>query len=146
MKIGTNLCHFFGWDLDYVRNMTTHLFSIYNEGAKHVGLDLKAGEIHIDINRALPCGLIINELVSNSLKHAFPQEKKGKVSIKIDEDMGKQFTLVVSDNGIGFPHELDIQNTDTIGMQLVRDLVKQLEGTLELDKSNGTTFKITFEN
>ena len=131
---------------NYVRNMTAHLFSIYNERAKHVGLDLKAGEIHIDINRALPCGLIINELVSNSLKHAFPQEKKGKVSIKIDEDMGKQFTLVVSDNGIGFPHELDIQNTDTIGMQLVRDLVKQLEGTLELDKSNGTTFKITFEN
>jgi two-component sensor histidine kinase len=126
--------------------MTTHLFSIYNDGAKHVGLDLKAGEIYIDINRALPCGLIINELVSNSLKHAFPQEKKGKVSIKIDEDIGKQFTLIVSDNGVGFPQGMDIQNTDTLGMQLVRELVKQLEGTIELDRNDGTTFKITFEN
>lgn len=131
---------------NYVRNMTTHLFSIYNDGAKHVGLDLKAGEIYIDINRALPCGLIINELVSNSLKHAFPQEKKGKVSIKIDEDIGKQFTLIVSDNGVGFPQGMDIQNTDTLGMQLVRELVKQLEGTIELDRNDGTTFKITFEN
>lgn len=131
---------------DYVRNMTTHLFSIYNEEAKHVELDLKGGEIYIDINRALPCGLIINELVSNSLKHAFPKAKKGKVSIKIDENMGKQFTLVVSDNGIGLPKGLDIHNTETLGMQLVRDLVKQLEGTLELDRSNGTTFKVTFGN
>jgi PAS domain S-box-containing protein len=131
---------------NYVRNMTTHLFSIYNEEARHVSLDLEAGEIYIDINRALPCGLIINELVSNSLKHAFPKEREGKVGIKIDENMGKQFTLIVSDNGIGFPRELDIQNTDTLGMQLVRDLVLQLEGSIELDRNDGTTFKITFEN
>ena len=104
--------------------MTAHLFSIYNDNAKHT----------------------LFELVSNSLKHAFPKERKGKVSIKIDEDTGRQFTLAVHDNGIGFPQELDIQNTDTIGMQLVRDLVLQLEGTIELDRNDGTTFKITFEN
>jgi PAS domain S-box-containing protein len=131
---------------NYVRNMTTHLFSIYNEEAKHVELDLETGEIYIDISRALPCGLIINELVSNSLKHAFPQRKKGKVSIKIDKNMGKQFTLVVSDNGIGLPEGLDLHSIETLGMQLVRDLVKQLDGTLELDRNNGTTFKVTFRN
>ena len=101
--------------------------------------------IRLNIDTAIPCGLIINELVSNSLKHAFPiADRENEISITMYPHRSNQFCLIVSDNGIGFPAELDFQNTESLGLELVCTLTEQLEGTIELNNSQGTTFKINF--
>ncbi|MFN2168659.1 MAG: sensor histidine kinase, partial [Anaerolineae bacterium] len=89
-------------------------------------------------------GLIINELVSNSLKHAFPPGQDGTVSITLGRGENGEYTLVVGDDGVGFPAGVDFRHTDSLGLQLVTALVDQLEGTIRLDASAGTCFEIVF--
>jgi PAS domain S-box-containing protein len=128
----------------YVRNLVVHLFRAYKINAHAVTLQLNVDAIILDIDRAIPCGLIINELVSNSLKYAFPGGKTGEIRIDMHEDEEKRLTLTVSDNGIGFPTETDFRKTVSLGMQLVSTLTEQLEGTITLERNCGTTFKIVF--
>jgi len=128
---------------DYVKKLTTHLFSIYSPVSKNISLKLEVEEIYFDINTAIPCGLIINELVSNSLKHAFPEGESGEICVKINGNLDK-YTVIVKDSGKGFPEDEDFLMAETLGMQLVTDLIKQLNGTIRLDRRNGTKFKITF--
>ena len=85
---------------------------------------------------------MINELVSNSLKHTFPHGREGEIRLELRADDEGQFTLMVRDNGVGFPEDLDSRNTESLGLQLVNTLVDQVEGTIELDRSNGTEFRI----
>jgi two-component sensor histidine kinase len=138
---------------EYTRNLAGNLLRSYAIYPDNVTLDIDVGDVFLGIDAAIPCGLIINELVSNCLKHAFPEGKKGKIRLafRSDRDLpmgnmkaGKELTLTVSDNGAGFPKDVDFQNVDTLGLQLVITLVKQLKGTIELDRSGGTEFKITF--
>lgn len=96
------------------------------------------------IDTAIPCGLIINELVSNSLKHAFPDHGSGEICITFQESESGQLSLTISDNGIGLPSNLDFRNTKSLGLQLVCRLTNQLEGTIELSRNPGTEFKIAF--
>lgn len=96
------------------------------------------------IDTAIPCGLIINELVSNSLKYAFPDNRSGEICITFQESEHKHFLLSISDNGIGLPSNLDFRNTKSLGLQLVCRLTKQLEATIELSRHPGTEFKIAF--
>jgi len=98
----------------------------------------------MNLDIATPCGLIVTELVSNSLKHAFPAERKGDILIKLTSDNKGMFILVVQDNGIGFPEDINFRKTDTLGMQLVTSLVGQIKGTIELERNNGTEFRIIF--
>jgi two-component sensor histidine kinase len=104
----------------------------------------------LGIDTAVPCGLIINELVSNALKFAFPPERErpagegNEIRIELYARDGDQLTLVVGDNGVGLPPDLDWQDSPSLGLQLVRMLTRQLQGTIELDQSVGTAFKITF--
>ncbi|MBW2649991.1 MAG: sensor histidine kinase, partial [Deltaproteobacteria bacterium] len=95
---------------------------------------------------AIPLGLIANELISNVMKHAFPEGRKGKIAVKLSQNKktGK-YTLTVTDDGIGFPEGIDYQNAETFGLQLVEMLTEQLSGTMELDRNKGTSFKIVFE-
>ena len=109
-----------------------------------IKLNAKVTDVFLDINKAIPCGLIINELVSNSLKHAFPQDKKGNIRIQLNKGNNGNVRLVVSDDGIGFSENVDFQHPDSLGLQLVNDLVDQLGGTLELDASEGTSYQISF--
>ena len=133
---------------EYTRKLATSLFHSYAAYPEIITLEINVEDVFLGIDNAIPCGLIINELVSNCLKHAFPRGKKGKicVALRSDRDLhaGDKFTLTVSDNGIGFPKGLDFRNADTLGLQLVTTLVKQLKGTIELDRDGGTKFKITF--
>lgn len=96
------------------------------------------------IDTAIPCGLIINELVSNSLKYAFPDNRNGEICITFQKSESGQLILTISDNGIGLPSNLDFRNTKSLGLQLVCRLTKQLEGTIELSRNPGTEFKISF--
>jgi two-component sensor histidine kinase len=103
----------------------------------------KVEDVFLDINTAIPCGLIINELLSNALKHAFPNNKQGKILLKLHKNQ-IQHHLVVKDNGIGFPKDIDFHNPDSLGIQLVNDLVEQIGGTIHLGRRGGTEFKISF--
>ena len=94
---------------------------------------------------AIPCGLIINELVSNSLKYAFP-DGEGEINVSLMHYHGHKFCLTISDNGIGIPEDLDFENTESLGFRLTNNLTQQLEGEILLDRSKGTKFQIIFED
>jgi two-component sensor histidine kinase len=136
---------------DYIRKLTTGIFHSYGVDPGSIKLEIDVEKIFLDVNTAIPCGLIINELVSNSLKHAFINSKgskkkqghEGRIHIKMNLDKNNKLTLLISDNGIGFPQDLDFRNMDSLGLQVVNTLVEQLEGKIELNRLNGTSFTIT---
>jgi len=129
---------------EYIRDLTAHLFESYRVSSDTISLRMRLKSAPIGIDTAIPCGLIINELISNSLRHAFPKGRRGEIRIDLHPDREDTFILVIRDNGVGFPEDLDFRNTESLGLQLVTSLIKQLNGTIELDKNAGTTFKITF--
>jgi PAS domain S-box-containing protein len=136
----------------YIQNLANHLFQSYRIDPEAVALKTNVRDVSLDINKAIPCGLIINELVSNSLKYAFPQVKdadkkklkKGEISIQLTADDGKVI-LLVKDNGVGLPSDLEIETADSFGLQLVTTLVAQLNGKINIKRKPGTTFKIIFD-
>jgi len=139
---------------EYIRELTTFLFHSYGIHARGVSLTIQADQVPLSIDNAVPCGLILNELISNALKHAFPPgqerlagparpaDEADEIQIELRQADDKTLTLVVADNGIGWPPDLDFCNTSSFGLQLVNNLVKQLEGSIELDSRRGTQFKI----
>jgi PAS domain S-box-containing protein len=130
---------------EYIRELATDLFHSYGVKPDGVKLKIDVHEVLLGVDTAIPCGLIINELVSNSLKHAFLDGREGTIRIELLRSVNENtFILIVSDNGVGFPKDLDFRNTETLGLQLVITLVEQLKGTIELDRSRGTEFTITF--
>jgi len=128
----------------YIRDLTNSLFTSYALAPDTVTLGMDIEDVALDIGTSIPLALIINELVTNSLLHAFPQGRKGQISIGLHADDGNDLTLVFTDDGVGLPEAIDIHNTETLGLQLVTLLVKQLRGNIELDRSNGTRFNIRF--
>ena len=127
----------------YIQDLTASLFSTYTV-SNAIKVTIAITDIFLTITTAIPCGLIINELVTNALKHAFPQERDGTITVSMTPSTKESLILTVSDTGIGFPEGIDFRNTTTLGMQLVISLVEQLDGTITLDRSAGTTFTITF--
>ena len=130
----------------YIRNLTTHLFTGYGVISTGINFDIEIKDVLLDVNTAIPCGLIINELVTNSLKHAFPDGRGGEIKIAMRTIKDNPIELIVSDTGIGFPEDLDFQNTDSLGLQIVCALVDQLNGTIELDRAGSAEFTIAFAN
>lgn len=128
----------------YIQNLVYDLFNSYGINTSNLKLHLKVDEIHLNIETAVPCGLIISELVSNCLKYAFP-EKYGNLNIDFHPRDLDEFELIIEDDGIGLPEDMNYKNTDSLGLKLVNSLVKQLDGSIELDKSHGTKFKIRFK-
>jgi len=130
---------------EYIVNLARDLYQSYRTSTNQIRFRVDCGDISLDINIAIPCGLVINELITNSLKHAFPGDKSGEINIifkSLDDD---RFSLVFSDNGIGIPDEIDFKNTDSFGLHLVNILVEgQLMGEIELDRKYGTKFLIKF--
>jgi len=129
---------------DYIESLVWDLFYTYSIKKDTIKPVLDIDDVRLNIETSVPCGLIITELVSNSLKYAFPNSRKGelKVSLKIKDD---DYVLTISDNGVGFPKNLDFEKTDSLGLQLVNSLTDQIDGKIELDSSHGTEFKITFQ-
>jgi two-component sensor histidine kinase len=126
---------------DYTRFLVSQLFSYYHTDTQRVRLELEMGKIMVDINTAVPLGLLMNELISNALRHAFPLGREGTIGISGGE-AGDCITLLVGDNGIGIPMELDWRNPTSLGMRLISILIDQLNGTIELVHGEGTTFEI----
>ncbi len=132
-----------GFD-DYIYDLTAELFRSYRVSSTSVKRNITVKDVTLGVDRGIPCGLIINELVSNSLKHAFPEGKQGEIQIDLHPEDDNKMILEIRDNGIGFPKDLDFQNTDSLGLQLVNTLVNQLRGTITLNRNGGTSFKIEF--
>ena len=156
---------------DYVNSLVLDLFNSYGVDKSSTNLNIDIKDILLNINTAIPCGLIVNELVTNSIKHGFPEiisrksanknfvspldiyrannfitefDEKNEIAITITKENGF-YMMSVYDNGRGFPDDLDFQNTDSLGMQLVISLTSQLRGTVELERDKGTLFKIIFK-
>ncbi len=128
---------------EYIRSLTTELFSSY-QISSGIKLDINVDDVDLDINTSVPLALIVNEIVTNSLKYAFPDRKTGNISVNFGKK-DNELQLTVEDNGIGFPSNMDFKNTDSLGMQLVNSLTDQINGKIKLDKTEGTKFIINFK-
>jgi len=110
-------------------------------------LNINIEDIPIGLDKAIPCGLIINELISNSLKYAFPKGEGGEIAIVLRAVNSDEIELMVSDDGTGISKEIDTEKTESLGLQLVHILAEnQLDGSLDVDREKGTAFKIRFKN
>jgi len=131
---------------DYIRELGLNLFSSYGVDPERIEFVTDVEKITMDIDTAIPCGLIINELVTNALKHAFPDGREGKVWLTLKRNAGgKEFHLTVRDDGVGIPEEVDIYSTKSLGMQLVVNLTEsQLHGKVQVNRNHGTEIEIIF--
>jgi PAS domain S-box-containing protein len=127
---------------DYIESLAHHLFHSYTANPDLVSLGTDV-DVSLDIDHAIPCGLIVNELLSNSLKHAFPDGRRGRIMLYFHPD-GTDFKLRFSDDGIGLPTGLDFRHTDSLGLQLITTLTNQLNGVVEHRGITGTEFEIVF--
>ncbi|MEN6554760.1 MAG: histidine kinase dimerization/phosphoacceptor domain -containing protein [Methanobacterium sp.] len=128
---------------EYIRSLTIELFNSYR-ASQGIELNMDISNIDLDINTAVPLALIVNEIVTNSLKYAFPDKKTGNVSVRFAKN-ADEMQLIVEDNGIGFPGDLDFRNTNSLGMQLVTSLTDQIKGSIKLERDEGTKFIIDFK-
>lgn len=137
---------------EYVEDLAARLKCVYAQEKQSIDVNIDTVDIYVTIDNAVPCGLIVNELFSNCLKHAFPDNtgngghggSSGSISVGIKSDPNGQVVLTVKDNGVGFPENLDFRKTESLGLKIVCTLVEQLNGTIDLARNNGTTFSIKF--
>jgi len=130
---------------DYTHSLMVRLMHSYKIGADRVRFKLESDKIELDINTAIPAGLLILELASNALKHAFPKGRSGLIQVRLSERPRGRYEIVIKDNGVGFPRSLDIRKATSLGLQIVMMLVQQLEGTIELRRGRGAEFRVAFE-
>nr|WP_319372872.1 PAS domain S-box protein [uncultured Methanobacterium sp.] len=128
---------------EYLERLISGIFYSYEITTGNIRSEIDIEDVNLSIDTAIPLGLIINELVTNSVKHAFPQGE-GTISIKL-KSLPEQMELIVADDGTGLPENIDIQTPKTLGLQLVKSLIEQLDGNIRVDNCNGTEFRITFK-
>lgn len=132
---------------DYIHNLLDNLLSSFDTGFCQIQTLINVEPINFDIETAIPCGLLINELVTNSFKYAFNDHISGEIGIdmhQLKNCQEEKYQLKISDNGTGIPEDIDWQNSPSLGLRLVNILAEQLEATIELDRTNGTSFCLTF--
>ncbi|MCC7564936.1 MAG: PAS domain S-box protein [Methanomicrobiaceae archaeon] len=128
----------------YIRELAESLLHSYGIQPDQVRLRIRADDLLLGIDEAIPCGLIVNELVSNAMKHAFPDGRRGTITINLRKDEAGGITLEVSDDGVGFPDKIEIASAESLGLQLVSSLAEQLRGSMEVARDQGTRFTIRF--
>ena len=129
---------------EYINSLALALFQNYRVQDSDVSLSVEIDNLALDIETIIPCGLIINEMVSNSLKYAFPEGRKGEIGVTLRDNSDATCTLSVSDNGIGLPEGFDIHNTPSLGMQIITALCDQIGARMEVLGKEGATFRMTF--
>lgn len=129
---------------DYLRNITKELLTFHIGDPRRVKLTFKVEDVKMELETAIPLGLLVNEIVANSVVHAFPNNRKGEIKVVLRRE-GDEFTLRISDNGVGIPDNVEFEKAETLGFQLIKNLAKQLDGQLELQKDNGTIFTLKFK-
>lgn len=129
---------------EYVRSLSSDLFRSYQRNFTTVQLDIQTDDISLELDLAVSCGLILNELMTNALKYAFPDGRCGTICVELRAAPGRTLSLQVADDGVGLPKDLDLSKSKSLGLQLVNNLVSQLEGRLEVDRSAGAAFTVSF--
>ncbi len=129
---------------DYIQSLVLNLLSVYNIDKNLVKSTFKIENITLNMETAVPCGLIISELISNSLKYAFPNKMQGEIIVTL-KSIDDTYELMIKDNGIGLPEGIDLDNLESLGLLLVKVLTEQIEGELIINSENGTEFKIRFK-
>ncbi len=125
-----------------VELLASNLFHCYGDPAR-ISWTAAVEPVPLSVDRAIPVSLILNELISNALKHAFPGDRMGWIRIEGGRAQGRIF-LSVRDNGKGIPDHVDVQHAKSLGLEIIRILTRQLHGSVEIERGNGTTFRITF--
>ena len=128
----------------YIKNLVSHLQQMESAAHKRIQMKIKVEDIYLDIRKAIPCGLIVNEIITNAFKHAFPERGQGEINIEMRAE-DHQVYLQISDNGVGLAPELDVSQRKTLGLRLIHDLIHQLGGEVKIEREQGTTFFITFK-
>lgn len=128
---------------EYLKKLTENIYSSYGVNIDQIKMEINAEDIFLDINTAIPCFLIINEVITNCIKHAFPNGRTGTITIDFKK-IGEKHVIRIHDDGIGLPDDLNIKQTNTLGIQLITSLTSQLDGELEVTSNNGAEFKVTF--
>ena len=126
----------------YVKNLIKHIINTYKVDTNRIMVENNVDSVMLDIDAAIPCGLIVNELLTNSVKNAFPKGRNGKVSIEFRIDNQDNYFLNIKDDGIGLPEGLNFENSETMGFKLVNSLVKQLKANVIVSREDGTNFQI----
>ena len=129
---------------DYIETFARYLMGIYASPTMKIDQQISVDDLSIDINIAIPCGLILNELITNALKHAWTGRSKGKLKISFCRLKNKQYEMIVEDDGKGLPGKIDFTNPDSMGLQLITILTKQIDGVLTVHRQNGSRFQIVF--
>lgn len=129
---------------DYIGSLATHLFSSHQMDTESINLAVDVHGVKLSIGSAVPCGLLLNELISNCLKHAFRGRERGEIRIELRPFNGGEILLSVSDDGVGLSPDIEPQSGETFGMQLIADLVDQLHGSVQVNRDAGTTVRIVF--
>jgi two-component sensor histidine kinase len=128
----------------YVKTLTRHLIHSHGKSSESITMTTEISDVHLNVETAISCGLIINELVTNSLKYAFTGGGDNKITIEVRQDGNGAYVMIISDNGVGLGEEFDPGRSKTLGLQLVNSLVEQLSGTIEFESDNGTKVNILF--
>ncbi|MHC1576482.1 MAG: histidine kinase dimerization/phosphoacceptor domain -containing protein, partial [Methanosarcinaceae archaeon] len=128
---------------DYIADLIEHLIHSYNVDQNNIIIDMDVESTYLNMDTAVPLGIIVNELVSNALQHAFVKNEKGNISINFFSKNG-MLILSVQDDGGSFPDDLDYKDTESLGLQLVIKLASQIDGIVDLDTTDGTKFTVTF--
>jgi len=131
---------------EYITSLTGYMYQTFGIDPSRIKIRVSVKDIFLDINSAIPCGLIVSELISNALKHAFPDGRKGEIHIVFDRLKPGKYRLVIEDNGIGLDTSIDIHNTESFGLQLVNMLTEQLQGKFTSDTSEKTSFQVLFHD
>jgi len=126
----------------FLDSLVPNLMTSYGAAANRIAMSTGGSGVLLPINIAVPCGLVVNELVSNALKHAFPGGQSGQVIVTLRNESEDQVVLSVSDNGVGIPSDLNIEQTATLGLQLVWLLAEQLKANVTIQRSNPTRFEL----
>ena len=130
---------------EYIRNIAGNLFHSYGRPEGGISMQYELEEVFLNLDTSIPCGLIINEVVSNCLKYAFAGKEKGVIRIEFSKLSDGKLKLIIGDDGIGLPSNFDIENAETLGLQLVTTLVTQVSGELDIKTNKGTQFSIVFK-
>lgn len=129
---------------DYIKNLTNNLLQSYSVSSSLIKLNVNVDNVFVDVDTAIPCGLIINELLSNSFKYAFPDGRPGQIWIEFKSTNNSHYYLRIGDNGIGLPPDFNLEESESLGLQLVWNLTEQLGGNIEVNSQNGARFEISF--
>ena len=129
---------------EYIKKLTNFLFQSYGVDQTKIRLRNNVQQVMLGVDAAVPCGLIINELISNSLKHGLRERGHGEIKIDMGYDEDNKLVLKISDNGIGIPPDFDIEKSESLGLRLVSNLTTQLNGNVKFYNNNGTIVKLVF--